>query len=203
MTPGKITKDMPISYILEVVPNAVELLMEAQLNCIGCSANTMETLEQGVKGHGLSETDLEMLLTDINTLYAQELSAPQKEISQKVEIEEDMEYGKLYAIAGLSFTQAAYNKLHELAKGKKGFRIETKAGGCSGFKNIYDYTDSPEEGDQTYSLSNDLALYINNFTAEKLNGTIIDYSSGLHDAGLKFINPNVEKSCHCGVSFNF
>ena len=35
-----------------------------------------------------------------------------------------------------------------------------------------------------------------------LNGTVLDYDSGLMGKGFVFMNPNAKKSCGCGSSFS-
>ena len=35
-----------------------------------------------------------------------------------------------------------------------------------------------------------------------LDGTIIDYVTGLHGAGFKFENPKATRTCGCGSSFS-
>jgi iron-sulfur cluster assembly protein len=36
-----------------------------------------------------------------------------------------------------------------------------------------------------------------------LQGSVLDYVSGLMEAGFKFINPRAGKPCGCGESFSF
>ncbi len=45
-------------------------------------------------------------------------------------------------------------------------------------------------------------LYVDASSAKYLNGTVIDYVSGLQGAGFKFNNPNVKSTCGCGTSFS-
>ena len=35
-----------------------------------------------------------------------------------------------------------------------------------------------------------------------LAGTTLDYVSGLHGSGFKFVNPKAERTCGCGSSFS-
>ena len=64
----KITKDMSIGEVVELCPDAVDVLMEYGLHCVGCGAAMWETLEEGAMGHGMSTDVLESLLGDINEL---------------------------------------------------------------------------------------------------------------------------------------
>jgi len=107
-----------------------------------------------------------------------------------------------YRLAGLIFSQAAFDNLHQL-KTAKGLRIKVDRGGCSGFKYAYDFFDKPQEEENVFPLSEDLHIFMDDFTFSKLHGSSIDFTLGLHGAGLKIINPNVKNSCSCGVSVGF
>ena len=58
-----ITKDMLIFEILEMKPEAVEILTEAGMHCIGCPASAGETLEEACEVHGI---DVEEVLQRLN-----------------------------------------------------------------------------------------------------------------------------------------
>ncbi len=62
-----ITKDMSMADVLKANPQAGEVMMKYGLHCVGCPMTMMETLEQGAKGHGLSDKDLEKMLEEINS----------------------------------------------------------------------------------------------------------------------------------------
>ena len=63
---SKITKDTVLSDVLEINPDAAETLFEAGLGCFGCHFSTVETVEQGCRAHGMSEEDINDLLTELN-----------------------------------------------------------------------------------------------------------------------------------------
>jgi hybrid cluster-associated redox disulfide protein len=52
---------MTIGEILKSNHDALKILQKYGLGCAGCSLNTMETLEEGAKGHGLSEREIKTL----------------------------------------------------------------------------------------------------------------------------------------------
>ncbi len=62
-----ITKDMSMADVLKANPQAGEVMMKYGLHCVGCPMTLMETLEQGAKGHGLSDKDIEKMLEEINS----------------------------------------------------------------------------------------------------------------------------------------
>lgn len=107
-----------------------------------------------------------------------------------------------YKVAGLMFSESAYQNLHNLAS-KPGLRIKLHKGGCSGFKYQYDFYDAPESDEKVYALSDKLSIYMDDFTMEKTAGSVIDYEIGLHGSGMKIINPHVKNSCSCGTSYGF
>ncbi|MBU2616828.1 MAG: DUF1858 domain-containing protein, partial [Nanoarchaeota archaeon] len=49
----KITKDMIIKDILDKHPEAAEVFMKYGLRCVGCPSAAHETLENGLKIHGM------------------------------------------------------------------------------------------------------------------------------------------------------
>lgn len=57
----KITKDSRIAEIID--KGLVDILIKNGLNCLGCPASYNESLQEAVKGHGIS---LEKILEDLN-----------------------------------------------------------------------------------------------------------------------------------------
>ena len=49
---------MSFSEIIEKNPEAIGILMEKGMHCIGCGMATMETLEQGALMHGMNPDEL-------------------------------------------------------------------------------------------------------------------------------------------------
>ena len=64
---NKITKDILFSELMEKFPEAIEILFEHGMHCIGCTMSSYETLEQGALVHGL---DPDKLVKEINKLLA-------------------------------------------------------------------------------------------------------------------------------------
>lgn len=201
----KITKFWPISKIMDIYPDSVEYMMEIGLSCFSCSANTEERLNEGMKLHGFSDAEIDQLIEKINTGFQ-----TYRETKMKIPTEADFNLEiiqeantKYYRLAGLMFTETAYDALHELLDEFKGLQIRLDAGGCSGYSYTYDFKNAPEEDEKTFTLSEKLELYMNDFTFNKLHSSIVDFKFGIKDAGLKFINPNIKDACHCGTSVGF
>jgi iron-sulfur cluster assembly accessory protein len=203
--PTKITKYWPISKIIELYPDSVELMIEAGLQCFNCSAANTERLNEGLKLHGFTEDQISEFVDSLNLglkeFKEKNLKKPTDK-DFKVELLNEVNK-KYYQIAGIKITDTAYNALHELLDDFKGLQIKLDIGGCSGYTYTYDFKNEPEKDEQTFQLSENLALYLNDFTFDKLYGTLIDFKFGIKDAGLKFINPNIKESCHCGTSVGF
>ena len=62
----KITKNTKISKIVEEKPEAVEILFDAGMCCVGCPMAQQETLEQGCLGHGMNEEKINELVERLN-----------------------------------------------------------------------------------------------------------------------------------------
>ena len=75
---NKITKDMSFAEIIEKNPNAVEMLMQKGMHCIGCGMAAMETLEQGALIHGMNPDEI---VKEINELSLKK--KPKKKKSRK------------------------------------------------------------------------------------------------------------------------
>ena len=82
-----------------------------------------------------------------------------------------------------------------------GLRVAVVSGGCSGFSYGLDFEKEEKPGDTVLEMDG-LKIYVDKSSAAHLNGTEIDYASGLQGAGFKFNNPNVKSSCGCGTSFS-
>lgn len=82
-----------------------------------------------------------------------------------------------------------------------GLRIGVTGGGCSGFSYLLDFEKDEKPGDVTLDMGG-LKVYVSTAATKYLQGTVIDYVSGLYGAGFKFSNPNATGTCGCGTSFS-
>lgn len=58
-----VTKDMTFDQLLQMHPDAAQILADFNLGCVGCLGASTETLAQGARAHGL---DVEELLAALN-----------------------------------------------------------------------------------------------------------------------------------------
>jgi iron-sulfur cluster assembly protein len=81
-----------------------------------------------------------------------------------------------------------------------GLRVFVSPGGCSGFQYGMRFEDTAMEGDSIESAEG-IKLYVDEFSAEYLEGAEIDYVDELMGGGFTVHNPNAITSCSCGQSF--
>jgi len=63
-----VTKETPIKELLNIVPEAEEILLGYGLHCVGCHFSDMDTLEDGAMMHGLTDEDIELMIRDVNEI---------------------------------------------------------------------------------------------------------------------------------------
>ena len=61
-----ITKNMTIGEAVQKHPESAVVMMSYGLHCIGCHVAAFETIEQGCKGHGLDDKEIDKMIDDIN-----------------------------------------------------------------------------------------------------------------------------------------
>lgn len=81
-----------------------------------------------------------------------------------------------------------------------GLRVGVIGGGCSGLSYNLNFEEKPKADDTVLALDG-LQVFVDEMSLQYLKGMTIDYVSGLHGAGFKFLNPNATRTCGCGSSF--
>lgn len=84
---------------------------------------------------------------------------------------------------------------------KHALRVSVVGGGCSGFQYNLNFDDEVRPEDTVLDQGG-VRVLVDATSAQYLQGTTIDYVSGLHGAGFKFLNPKAERTCGCGSSFS-
>ena len=82
-----------------------------------------------------------------------------------------------------------------------GLRVFVSPGGCSGLSYGMSLEEASDEGDFVVQQEG-LNVFVDEFSANFVKGSQIDYVSGLMGAGFTVHNPNAKKSCACGQSFD-
>ena len=105
----------------------------------------------------------------------------------------------------VDITPAAAQKASELLAESDSpsgaLRVRVVNGGCSGMRYELMFDGEVGESDELSEMHG-LRVVIDAESAVYLEGTIVDYSDSLNDAGFKIENPKAETTCGCGESFN-
>jgi len=81
-----------------------------------------------------------------------------------------------------------------------GLRVGVIGGGCSGLSYNMNFEEKPNADDSVFDIGG-LKVFVDETSVQYLRGMTVDYVSGLHGAGFKFLNPNATRTCGCGSSF--
>ncbi len=177
-----ITKEMTISEVIEKYPSTIETLLMTGVHCIGCHVSYFETLEQGMKGHGMGDEEINEVIEEMNNVIKNEKLSDNEEFK---------------------ITEKATSKIKEVLKNKKdcGLRIEVVTGGCSGY--MYNITTEDKiNKDDKIIEDNNVKIIIDEKSFDLIKGSKLDYVDSLQGAGFKVNNPNAKSTCGCGHSFS-
>jgi iron-sulfur cluster assembly protein len=89
---------------------------------------------------------------------------------------------------------------HEIPGG--GLRVAIKAGGCSGFEYVFAWETAPRDGDQVFDGAGGARIFVDPKSLRLLDGTVLDFDTGLLSKGFMLNNPNATGTCGCGHSFS-
>lgn len=105
----------------------------------------------------------------------------------------------------VTLTEKAVSELRKIiaAEGSEalGLRVFVSPGGCSGLSYGMSLEEQSDEGDFVVEQDG-LRIFVDEFSANYIKGSQIDYVSGLMGAGFTVHNPNAKRSCACGQSFD-
>ncbi len=105
----------------------------------------------------------------------------------------------------VTLTDKAVSELRKIiaAEGNEalGLRVFVSPGGCSGLSYGMSLEEQSDEGDFVVEQDG-LRIFVDEFSANYIKGSQIDYVSGLMGAGFTVHNPNAKRSCACGQSFD-
>lgn len=179
----KINKDMTIGDVIKKYPAAMEILQGYGVPTIGCHVPYEDTVESGLKVHGLREEDIGAALDKLNQAVA---DWPE-------------------SVDGIFLTKKAAQKIDELAakqnKPGYGIRIKVVPGGCAGFKYGFAFENQTRGPDEIVE-QHGVKLYLDAESFGFMKGAKIDFVESIQGAGFKVSNPNTTGSCGCGQSFN-
>jgi len=81
-----------------------------------------------------------------------------------------------------------------------GLRLFVQQGGCAGLSYGMRFDNSPEEDDTVYE-HHGLRVFVDPASVGYIEGSVVEYETGLQAAGFDIENPNVVSECGCGESF--
>lgn len=104
----------------------------------------------------------------------------------------------------VTLTEPAARQVQQLlasdsANAGKTLRVFVEGGGCSGLQ--YGLVFDSRQADDTASESFGVSVLVDPRSVDHLRGAVIDFKDELNDSGFKISNPNAQKSCGCGKSF--
>lgn len=176
---------MTVGEVVALLPEAADILMSYGLHCVGCHANSFETVEQGVLGHGYTEEEVAELVNDLNEAYQEGIGEAKQKKPAKSADE-----------LSISITDFALKKIQSIAKDeeKEGFplRIGARRVGPK-LKYSLDFVDpqSTTKNDKGFSFGKaKVSVVVDKNLYEDLNGLEIDYIEEEHRTGFKMNNPN-------------
>ena len=76
-----------------------------------------------------------------------------------------------------------------------GLRVGVKGGGCSGLSYTFAWERQPRLGDEVYEGSDGAKIFVDRKSLIYLDGTVLDYDTGLISKGFVFNNPNQTSAC--------
>ena len=107
--------------------------------------------------------------------------------------------------SGIEITPIAIARLKEsiaresLAPGT-GVRFAVTGGGCSGLSYAMNFEQEARDDDRVLEVEG-VKIFVDAASLPYLEGTVVDYVTGLHKEGFKFVNPKAARTCGCGESF--
>ena len=113
------------------------------------------------------------------------------------------------AVTPAAIAQIAKLTQKRTAEGKapKALRIGLRGGGCDGFSYLFEWADGePEARDHVFDFDHEgqkVRVYVDKKSLIYLQGTTLNFVTGLMGHGFKFENPNVKGACGCGESVHF
>jgi hybrid cluster-associated redox disulfide protein len=148
-----VTKSSTLGDVVSLYPEAVPVLAQAGLHCIGCHVSAYESIEDGCKAHGMKGKEINLLVERVN--------------------EKIKEFKKMPKV---SFSPAAVAELEKrlLFSGKRFVRIVHSFGGEFDFEP----TDLKVPGDEVILVGGQgpvLSVLAESPVERMLRGIIIDY----------------------------
>lgn len=79
-------------------------------------------------------------------------------------------------------------------------RVGVRGGGCSGLQYFLEVDEQVRQTDRVIEKDG-VTVLVDPKSLVFLQGSTLDYVTGLMESGFKFVNPSAGKGCGCGESF--
>jgi hybrid cluster-associated redox disulfide protein len=178
-----IQKNMRVTDILTILPEAETVFAQYGLHCSGCSIGGAETLGDAVSMHGMKDDDVDDLLADLHVLLARRPSRPQT----------------------LTITDAAASALHDIlaVEGKTAWILRVGLDEAGGYG--MELVEKAHPDDHVFP-HNGVTASASVPTLTAIGGSTIDYRDGRFkldlpagQAGLPRCTGGCGESCDCGT----
>ena len=161
-----IVRTMPILEIVTFLPAAKSVLSEYGLHCFHCAGSEFETLEEGCRGHGFSDEEIDELVDDLNDMLRTMPTRPKT----------------------LTVTEPAAKAVRQVAESDPEAKTSMAADGVIRLAVIVDsaggfcmeFRKEPEPGEQPFFSPKDPAVLIlaSELTLQRIGGATIDFREG-------------------------
>jgi len=84
-----------------------------------------------------------------------------------------------------------------------GIRLGIRGGGCTGYSYLFQFEDGEARENDFVVEVDGVRVLVDPKSLVLLNGTEVDFETGIRGHGFRFNNPNVKESCGCGDSITF
>ena len=82
----------------------------------------------------------------------------------------------------------------------EGLRLAVDAGGCAGYKYMMGLVAKADPDDVVVEHGG-VKVFVDPGSVQYLDGTTVDFVTGLQNSGFTFDNPQAKSKCSCGKSF--
>lgn len=82
-------------------------------------------------------------------------------------------------------------------------RLGIRGGGCTGYSYLFEFDDRPPRPNDLVIDKDGVRVVVDPKSLFYLDGTEVDFETGIRGHGFRFKNPNTKDSCGCGESVSF